>query len=49
MICGPGKSGSVPEGHRGFRKKEVKASHKAINVADNTEKGFNTWFCLLDG
>lgn len=30
-----------------FRQKEVKTSHKAINVSDNTEKGSHPWSCLL--
>lgn len=41
----PWRSGSVPKDHRCFRQKEVKTSH---NVANNTEKGSNPWFCLLD-
>lgn len=51
MTCGPGNQAAFPKvtGARcKFRQKKVKTSHKTKNVADNTDKGSNLWFCLLD-
>lgn len=51
VMCGPGNQGVLPKvtGARCiFRQKEVKTSHKDKNVAGNTKKGSNPWYCLWD-